>query len=110
MKHHSEEIIKVLEERMAEIITAMERSEVGSQEYAQLLDLLERATEVRNKYKVVELTDDTNKKKRWFVPVSGDAVISGLVSLAGIALIMKYEELDAITTKAFGIATKMIGR
>jgi predicted RNase H-like nuclease (RuvC/YqgF family) len=34
-------------------------------------------------------------------------IISGVVSISAIALIMKYEEANIITTKAFGIATKM---
>ena len=110
MQNQSAEIIKNLEDCMAEIITSMEQEQVGSEDYSRLLGLLDTVTEVRNKYKVVELTDDANKKRRWFEPVKSDTVISGILSLAGIVLIMKYEEFDAITTKAFGIATKLIGR
>ena len=99
MQNQSAEIIKNLEECMAEIITSMEQEQVGSEDYSRLLGLLD-----------TELTDDANKKRRWFEPVKSDTVISGILSLAGIVLIMKYEEFDAITTKAFGIATKLIGR
>lgn len=37
------------------------------------------------------------------------AVISGLFSLAGILLVLHYEEKDIITSKAYNVASRMIG-
>ncbi len=39
-----------------------------------------------------------------------DTIVNGVISIAGIVLVMKHEKLDIITSKAFGIATKLIGR
>lgn len=110
MKNQSEEMINTLEARMQDIITAIEQEQVGSQAHSQLITTLDDMTEIRNKYKAIELSDDTNKKRRFMEPIKGDTVVSGLISLAGIAMIMKYEQLDAITTKAFSIATRLVGR
>lgn len=39
-----------------------------------------------------------------------DTIVNGVISIAGIVLVTKHEKLDIITSKAFGIATKLIGR
>lgn len=75
------------------------KEQVGSEEYKRIEEALDTLVEVRNNF----------KPKGMELPKS-DTIITGLVSLASIALILKYEKVDIITTKAFGVATKMLGR
>jgi hypothetical protein len=39
-----------------------------------------------------------------------DTIVQSLTGLASILLVLNYEKKDILTSKAFGIAQKMIGR
>lgn len=58
---------------------------------------IEKLTELR-----VQLED--NRVSKSVKP----AIISGLFGIASVALVLKYEETDVITSKAFSMATSMI--
>ena len=50
----------------------------------------------------VELWDDADD--------DGKTILSSAVGLASLVMIMKYEEEDVITTKAFSMVTRMLGK
>jgi len=66
------------------------------EEYSDKLKTLEELTKIR--CQLVE-----SKEKGSVKPI----VVSGLLSIASVALILKYEETEVITSKAFGMATSM---
>lgn len=43
-------------------------------------------------------------KKAW---ISGDTIFGGLISIGGILLILNYEKIDVIATKALPFVTKI---
>ena len=57
---------------------------------------------------LVDIREELRGRK--FEPVKLDTIISGVVSIASVLLITKHEKVDIITSKAFTIATKLIGR
>jgi len=64
--------------------------------YSDKLNKLEELTKIR-----CQLAE--SKEKGSVKPI----VVSGLLSIASVALILKYEETEVITSKAFGMATSL---
>lgn len=49
-------------------------------------------------------------KETWFDKIDPNVLLNAGVSLTSILLILNYEKADVITSKAFGIFSKMIGK
>jgi hypothetical protein len=77
-----------LETIIATVESAMQETEVNSSEYSELMTKLERLYKIRAGERQSPVSRDTL------------ALISG--NLAGILLIIAYEQRNVITTKAFG--------
>lgn len=82
-----------------------------------LVGVLGNISAVGDDYQVVaenikRLTDirESLKEEKKFEKIKPDTLVSGLISLTSIMLILKYERFDIITTKAFGVATRLLGR
>lgn len=59
------------------------------------------ANQLAKLYKLKEVDNNSNK------PVSKDEALKALTNLTGILLILNYEHLSVITTKAFGLIRKV---
>jgi len=59
------------------------------------------ANQLAKLYKLKEIDNNSNK------PVSKDEALKALTNLTGILLILNYERLSVITTKAFGLIRKV---
>lgn len=69
----------------------------NDQELNAIMDKLNRLIELRTKL-------EDNRTKGSVKPM----LVSGAFGIASIALVLKYEEANVITSKAFGMATSMI--
>lgn len=83
-----------LEVALTRALTALDDHPVDSKEYDQILDQLA---------KLHQLKLDSNPKPK---PVSLDTLAMILANLLGIALIIKHEEFNVITTKSLGFVAK----
>lgn len=110
MNKQTQQLLDEMEARIEDIMQKLEVEQVGSQDYERLTKLLADMTNIRNGFKSAPSGDGPVEKKRWFEPIKGDTIVGGVISLASILLILKYEKFDIITTKAFTIATRLIGR
>lgn len=79
-------------EELTKILMNLRRDE----EYSDKLKTLEDLTKVRVQLKESQINGSVK-------PI----VVSGLLSLASIAIVLKYEETDVVVSKAYGIATSM---
>lgn len=69
--------------------------QVGSDEYAKALEHVTKLTKLK--------APEKEPKK----PVSPDAVIAAAANIAGILLILQYEHIHVITSKALGFVAKV---
>lgn len=87
--------VKDLDNKIGELLEIYESTE-DEVERAELMDEIERLTDIRVKLKASK--EEGSNSGLW---------VSGALSIATVVLIMKYEETDIITTKAFNIATRI---
>lgn len=83
-----------LEEEIARIISELSGLDPNSHEYAQTVEQLE---------KLDALTCHKVEKKA----LSKDALLAAGANLAGILLILNYERIGAVTSKALGFVRKV---
>lgn len=81
-----------IEREMDSLISELQGCEVISKEYSLILDRVERLNKIR-------LSDEGNS-------ISPDTLVVVGGNLAGILLILGYERLNIITTKALGFVIK----
>lgn len=79
-------------EELTKVLAHLSRDE----EYSDRLAKLDELTKVRCQLKESAVNGSVR-------PV----VVSGLLSIASIAIVLKYEETDVVVSKAYGIATSM---
>lgn len=84
-----DEIIRMTEERMKEVIT------YDTKEFKKLASIHTTLVEVRNRKK--------------FYGINVTDLFKGTLGFAAILLILNYEKSDIITTKGFEIARRFIG-
>lgn len=89
-KHLAEPTL--LEESIASAYNQLESHDAGTEKYADILDKIERLEALRPKKKGLS--------------VSGDALIAAGANIAGIMLILNYEKLGIVTSKAVGFIIK----
>lgn len=82
----------LLEESIASAFNQLEEHDAGTEKYADIIDKIERLIALRPKKK--ELT------------VSGDALVGAITNILGIGLVLNYEKLGVVTSKAFGLLVK----
>lgn len=90
MPKRKKSFTQAIEEEQLRLLS--EASSVGT-ESADYTKLIESITKL-----------DTVKTKK--TVLSKDAIFSGLASVAGMALVLNYERIGAVTTKAFGLNPK----
>lgn len=83
-----------LEKEMTNVLSHLEGINPASDEYATVLDKLEKLNALKEPQK--------EPKKR----ISPDALVSAGASLLGIVLILSYEQTHVVTTKALSFITK----
>lgn len=82
----------LLEQSIASAYNQLEAHDAGTEMYANILDKIERLEALRPKKK--ELS------------VSGDALVAAITNILGIGLVLNYEKLGVVTSKAFGLLVK----
>ncbi len=78
-----------LEKEIKAILSILEEYDPGTEEYAIILDKLERLYEL--------------KKEESKIPINLDSLIVVCGNLLGIVLILNYERLNVITSKAVSL-------
>lgn len=90
--------IKTLDKDIADLIKKLESDNLESEERYALDDRLEKLVNCRK-----SLYDKAPPN-----PIVA-SVVTGLFGLAGIALVLYYEETEVVTSKAYNVASRMIG-
>lgn len=83
-----------LEDAISELIAEMKTVNADSKEYAAMADNLVKL------YKLKEVDHDPKKQ------LSYDAILSAGASIAGILIIVSYEEKHALVSKSIGFVKK----
>lgn len=83
-----------LEKAIDEALLELAKLQADTPEYDLVLDKIERLYKLR-------LPEPEAPK-----PVSADAIVAGVVNLAGIILIINHEKIHVISTKALGFVGK----
>ncbi len=87
--------VSELDVRISKIYESIDKAE-SDDARKKLLDQAKELADLRNKLSEV-------KTRESLVPI----VVPGVVGLSAILLVLKYEETSIITSKAWGMATKM---
>lgn len=87
--------IKDLDAQIQSLIEELFAAE-DVEEHGEILKRIDELTEVRNK-----LSHDKVNESH------AGAIISGALGIASMAMVLKFEKADIITSKAFGMATSM---
>jgi len=77
-----------LEVELARTLLMLEKQEIGSEEYAKTLALVERL------HKMISVKMPNDRR------VSPDTMVSVVANLLGIILILRHEDVNVITSKA----------
>ena len=94
--------LNVLDAEIKKLIDGLSEVEADSEEYEAKLYQIEKLNEVR------EALTKSNGMSLDRLDIN--TVLSATVGLASILLILNYEKADVITSKAFNLGSKMIGR
>ena len=79
-------------------------------------DIIENEDNYEKLIELIEVRDNivnainNSGRKRWYDGIDINTLISSGVSLTSILLILNYEKMDIITTKAMSIFNKMVGK
>lgn len=87
--------VKDLDNKIGELLELYGSTE-DEAKLAELMDEIKDLTDIRSKLKASKV--EGSNSSLW---------VSGALSIATVVLIMKYEETDIITSKAFNIATRI---
>jgi len=82
---------------IADLYTKLAGYEPDSEEFKKALDGIDSVQK--------QIQIDKKLRSRWTMP-SSDAILTGAVSLLGIVLILHYEKLDVVSSKALGFVHK----
>lgn len=98
MNQYKKTSLQAIEEEIQFLSKQINEGNYGTEDYDDAMKSLKELIEIR----------DSIKGKGF--EIKSDTVINALVSITSIILITKHEKLDIITTKAFNVATKLIGK
>ena len=87
--------IKAIDVEIAKLNNELIHAE-EEQEYDGIVERIEKLTYLRCKLSESKVNDSYSKE-----------ILSGAIGIAGMVLVLHYEKADAITSKAFSMATKM---
>lgn len=85
----------VLENEIDRLEEVLQDYDSDSKEYSKVLKHLERLHALNDKNKTFKFT------------VSGDTLVLGTVNVLGILLVLHYEKLDVVSSKAFSLISKL---
>ena len=109
------------------LYSKLEDMDISNPHYAELIMSIDRLEQIRREnateYARIELENaeydlksrqfehdqtiaETSKPRPWYVP-SADALIGAFASVAGIAMILSYEQTHPIVSKALGFVSKI---
>lgn len=86
-----------LEKVLDDLLDLMLETDTNSEEYAKMADLLVKL------YKLKEVDINATAKKR----LSPDTLAVVFGNLAGILLVLGYEQVGVVSSKAFGLVMKL---
>lgn len=95
--------IKAIDERIEELTTDLVTVDSYSEEYKAIVTNIETLVKVRK---------ELNSGRPFTIGTNIDmnAIITGAIGLAAVLMITKYEENEIVTSKAFGLVSKWIGK
>lgn len=95
--------IKVVDGQIKSLFYELSELDSDSEDYENVLQHIDKLVEIRQ-----DLTE--NRMETKFGGVDVNTIVNGGISIASILAIMKYEKAEIITTKAWSLATRMLGR
>ena len=93
--------VKALDVRIKELVLELEKHEKGTPKYNDIADSINKLVEARKGLMPVETPG---------AKLNINTVMTSIVGLIGIMLVTNYEKADIITSKAFNMASRMIGK
>lgn len=100
-KQKNKDIQKRLDERIEGLVDDLETFDKhkDSEDYNQTISNIESLTRIKK-----ELRDSG----KWS-DMRSERVITAILGLVGVLLILNYEKTDIVTTKTFGMVTRLLG-
>lgn len=95
-----DDIIQRIDKQIDECFKFLETGENDSEEYKMVLERVNDFVELKNKI----LTERKENSSKFHI--SGDVAVSSITSLLEILLILNYEKLNVIGSKALGFMHK----
>ena len=93
--------VKALDVRIKELVLELEKHDKGTARYVQLLDSINKLVEARKGLMPVETPG---------AKLNINTIVTSVFGVIGIMLVTNYEKADIITSKAFNMASRMIGK
>ena len=87
--------IKEIDMKISKLMVELD-SVVQDDEYEMILMKIDDLAKLRDKLSANKVNEGYSKE-----------IVSGVIGLAAITIVLKHEKADIITSKAFGIATKL---
>ncbi len=87
--------IKMIDDRINDLMVQLADVESGD-DTTEIMAVIDKLTETRNKLSGNKVSESLSKE-----------VVAGVISMAGILLVLKHEKADIITTKAFNMIKKV---
>lgn len=91
MSDKKTEPVSTLDKAIESILLEMENHTPFSEEYAKMVDQLEQLMKIKS------------TQKTWKEQISPDAMIAVAGNLAGIGMILNYERVGVVASKALGL-------
>lgn len=85
-------------------IVGQEIEESANEDMELNIETLDKSISIAERLKIIEQMDSKDKSEYKKI------LLNGGISLTAILLVLNYEQKDVIASKAFGMATKLIGR
>ena len=99
-KQLRKDTMEELDNEIKGLVEVLGNISADTDDYQVVADNLKRLTDIR----------ESLKDEKRFEKIKPDTLVNGVISLASIMLILKHEKFDIITTKAFTVATRLLGR
>ena len=93
--------VKALDVRIKELVLELEKYEKGTPKYNDIADSINKLVEARKGLVPVETPG---------AKLNINTIVTSVFGVIGIMLVTNYEKDDIITSKAFNMASRMIGK
>ena len=93
--------VKALDVRIKELVLELEKHEKGTPKYNDIADSMNKLVEARKGLMPVETPG---------AKLNINTIVTSVFGVIGIMLVTNYEKADIITSKAFNMASRMIGK